>query len=185
MISTQETAFSAARQTVGRAPTSEQSALFASLHPLPSALQLSETEGESESCSDLQEKIKWTHEEIVMLHGILFDTCVDQLNDPETPLDEVLDCLRWIFSEPGKEASVFSFSNTLRLYQRPQAWGVREAIQAGLKRYLGERLARYPAWVAQAFWSDPDRFADELERNPQWINEGVRRFTRDGDLFAA
>ena len=131
------------------------------------------------------ERIVWTHEEVVMLHGILFDTCVDRLNDPETPLDEVVDCLRWIFSDSSKETQPFSFSNTLKLYQRPHARFVREAIQRGLTRYLSERLARYPTWVAEAFWSDPDRFADELDRNPQSINESVRRVSRAGDLFAA
>ena len=134
---------------------------------------------------DGEEPVAWTQEEIVMLHGILFDTCVDKLNDPETPLDEVVDWLRWIFSERGKETQAFSFANTLALYQRPPARFVREALQRGLQRYLSERLARYPAWVADAFWSDPDRFVDELDRNPQGINEALRRVARSGDLFAA
>jgi hypothetical protein len=185
MISTQETALTAARHGVGRVPTPAQSALFAGLRPPWSAPRSSATDGERELDDGSEEKIAWTHEEIVMLHGILFDTCVERLNDPETPLDEVIDCLRWIFSEPGKEANAFSFSNTLRLYQRPQAACVREAIQVGLARYLDERFTRYPAWVGDAFWSDPDRFADELERNPQWVNEALRRQARDGDLFAA
>jgi hypothetical protein len=62
---------------------------------------------------------------------------------------------------------------------------VRDAIQVGLANYLNERFTRYPAWVTEAFWSDPDRFAEELERNPQCVNEAVRRRSRDGDLFAA
>ena len=135
--------------------------------------------------ADDEEPVAWTQEEIVMLHGILFDTCVDKLIDPETPLDEVVDWLRWIFSERGKEAQAFSFSNALKLYQRPPARFIREALQHGLRRYLSERLARYPAWVAEAFWSDPDRFANELDRNPQGINEALRRVARSGDLFAA
>jgi hypothetical protein len=132
-----------------------------------------------------EEKIAWTPQAIVMLHGVLFDTAVEKLGDPETPLDEVIDCLRWIFSQPGKEAAPFSFATTLRLYQRPRAWRVREAIQAGLARYLAARLARYPAWVAAAFWADPDHFAEALERNPQWVNDSLRRRSLHGDLFAA
>jgi hypothetical protein len=158
-----------------------QSALFSGAQLVLS----SETEEEREASRELDEKVAWTHEEIVMLHGILFDSCVDKLEDPETPLDEVLDCLRWIFSEPGKEAKPFSFARTLKLYQRPHARFVREAIQAGLARYLTARLTRYPPWVAEAFWSDPDAFAEELERNPQCVNETLRRRSRDGDLFAA
>ena len=104
------------------------------------------------------------------------------MNDPETPLDEVVDCLRWIF-RPEQRNPTFSFSNTMSLYQRPPR-ATREVIQTGLKGYLTERLTCYPPWVSEAFWSDPDRFADELERNPQWINERVLRVARDGDLFA-
>jgi len=129
--------------------------------------------------------VAWAHDEIAMLHGVLFDTCVEKLADPETPLDEVLDCLRWIFSAPDKETAPFSFMSTLRLYQRPHARYVREALQTGVVRYLQARLTRYPPWVAAVFWSDPDWFASELERNPQWVNEGLRRRSRSGDLFAA
>lgn len=185
MVSIQETALSAAQQGVGRVPTPTQSALFAGAHPSWPAFRSSDAEGECELSNGSEEKIAWTQQEVVMLHGILFDTCVEKLDDPETPLDEVIDCLRWIFSEPGKEANAFSFANTLRLYQRPQAWRVREAIQVGLARYLNGRFTRYPAWVTEAFWSDPDWFAEELERNPQWVNEALRRRSRDGDLFAA
>ena len=182
MMNTQDMALVAVRPGARRAATPAQAALFAGAQLLPLA---SETEDEREAASESDEKIAWTHEEIVMLHGILFDTCVEKLNDPETPFDEVLDCLRWIFSEPGKEAEAFSFVSTLKLYQRPHARFVREAIQAGLARYLKARLTRYPPWVAEAFWSDPDWFAEELERNPQWVNETLRRHSRDGDLFAA
>jgi hypothetical protein len=183
MISTQDTAWPAARHAIARTPTPAQSALFAGLRPPRSATRLSATDGECDYGSG--DKIAWTHDEIVMLHAVLFDTCVERLNDPETPLDEVIDCLRWIFSEPRREGNAFSFSNTLRLYQRPQAWRVREAIQGGLTKYLNERFTRYPAWVGDAFWRDPDRFADELERTPQRVSEALRRRARDEDRFAA
>ena len=185
MISNQETRLPAARHGIGRAPMPAQSGLFAPAQTSRFAPPSSGTEDEREWDDDNVTRIEWTREEIVMLHGILFDTCVEKLNDSETPLDEVVDCLRWIFSEPGKEANAFSFSNTLKLYQRPGAWRVREAIEVGLANYLNGQFTRYPAWVAQAFWSDPDRFADELERNPQCVNEALRRRSRDGDLFAA
>jgi hypothetical protein len=146
--------------------------------------RLSDAVEDCEQTESRQERTEWTDEEIVMLHGILFDTCEEKLKDPETPLDEVIDCLRWIFSDTRKDDFAFSFSNTLKLYRRPNARDIREEMQSGVKRYLAERLKRYPSWVAEAFWSDPERFADELERNPQWINESLRRQARDGDLFA-
>jgi hypothetical protein len=183
MISSQDTAVPAARHAITRVPTPAQSALVTGLRPSASATRSCAADGECEQHSEA--KIAWTHDEIVMLHAVLFDTCVERLNDPETPLDEVIDCLRWIFSEPRREGNAFSFSNTLRLYQRPQAGHVREAIQVGLARYLDERFKRYPAWVGDAFWRDPDRFADELERTPQRVSEALRRRTRDGDRIAA
>jgi hypothetical protein len=182
MMNTQDISAVAMRPSLREAAMPTQSALFSGTQLM--ALS-SETEDEREVGGDSDERIAWTHDEIVMLHGILFDTCVEKLADPETPLDEVLDCLRWIFSEPGKDAAPFSFVRTLKLYQRLHARFVREAIQAGLARYLEARLTRYPPWVAGAFWSDPDCFAEELERNPQWVNETLRRHSRDGDLIAA
>ena len=183
MISTHDAAVSVALSS--GLPTTAQETVVLRPRPSRSTVRGSEAVDEGTLGKGCDEKSVWTHEEVVMLHGILFDTCVEQLGDPETPLDQVIDCLRWIFSEPARESQAFSFSTTLKLYQRPHARNVRAAIQGGLKRYLNERLARYPAWVAEAFWSDPDRFAEELERNPQWINERLRRVAHDGDLFAA
>jgi hypothetical protein len=184
MISNLEAALPAARHGASAAPTAAQPTLFGRERAAPTIVRVSDTADECGLVDRSEERIAWTQDEVVMLHGILFDTCVERLNDPETPLDEVVDCLRWIFSDSRNETQAFSFSNTLNLYQRPHPRYVREVMQTGLKGYLTERLARYPAWVAEAFWSDPDRFADELERNPQWINERVLRVARDGDLFA-
>jgi hypothetical protein len=182
MMNTQDRRSVALRRSTRRAAVPAQSPLFSGAQL---ASLLSVTEDARAADGECDETIAWTQEEIVLLHGILFDTCVEKLGDPETPLDEVLDCLRWIFSEPGKEAAPFSFVSTLRLYQRPHARFVREAIQAGLACYLRQRLMRYPPWVGEAFWSDPDAFAAELERNPQWVNETLRRHSRGQDLFAA
>lgn len=184
MISIPETALPAAHDGGSGAPPAAQSTLFRRERLAPSAARTSDVAGECSLADSAEERIVWTAEEVVMLHGILFDTCVERLSDAETPLDEVVDCLRWIFSDRNKETQAFSFSNTMRLYQRPHPCHVREVMQAGLKGYLTERLRRYPQWVAKAFWSDPDRLADELERNPQWIQERVRRVARDGDIFA-
>lgn len=185
-MSAANTAIRAARHGACRlATTAAQPALFDSEPaPLP-ATGLERASAEAEQSEQSEEGTEWSDEEIVALHGMLFDTCVEKLNDPETPLDELIEWLRWIFSEPGTENLAFSFSNTLKLYRRPPAREIRCEIQSGLRRYLTERLQRYPAWVAEAFWSDPDRFAGELERNPQWVNEGVRRHSRDGDMFVA
>ena len=182
MMNTRDITAVALRPSMREAAVPTQWALFSGTQLVPLSSEMEDEHGASD---ESDEKIAWTLEEIVMLHGVLFDDCVAKLADPETPLDEVLDCLRWIFSEPGREMAPFSFVSTLKLYQRPHARFVREAIHAGLARYLRARLTRYPPWVAEAFWSDPDWFAEELERNPQCVNETLRRHSRDGDLFAA
>jgi hypothetical protein len=149
-------------------------------------------------------------EEILLLHGILLDTCEEKLRNPDTPLDEVLDWLRWLFSEPEKDRLAFSFFNCVRLYgwRRHHDPGrtsgsehdffdtlvdsnvafrvraIRENVRPGLNRYLTRRLRRYPAWAAEAFWSDPERWAGELERNPQWLNRRIRAQCYAGDLFS-
>src|SRR5579862_4387704 len=139
MTSTQETALPAVR--VGRFSGASQSLLFRGGPTPRSASPVSEIEDEREAVDDSEATIEWTHEEVVMLHAILFDTSVEKLNDPKTSLDEVVDCLRWILSEPGKETQAFSFSNTLKLYQRRHPRYIREAIERGLKRYLNQRFA--------------------------------------------
>ena len=58
-------------------------------------------------------------------------------------------------------------------------------MQVGAQGLLDRAAHALSGVGREAFWSDPDRFAEELERNPQWINERVRRVARDGDLFAA
>jgi hypothetical protein len=117
---------------------------------------------------------QWTEQGILQLHGVLYDTCVEKLGDPETPLDEVLDWLRWVFSAPERENTAFSFISCLKLYQRPNPRALREAILTGVKNYLAQRLSAYPDWVAAAFWANPDWFAAQLDRHPQWLNEQLR-----------
>jgi hypothetical protein len=169
--------------TASRAGQVHQPTLFADAGTCVHRRPQHGDEEEESTFAELGAHWELSESDLARLHGALFDACEEQLREAETPLDEVLDCLRWILSERSKDNLAFSFSNTLKLYGRPDAQAIREEIQSGLKQYLAGRLRRYPAWVAEAFWADPDRFAAELERNPQWINEGVRRQGQDGDLF--
>jgi hypothetical protein len=65
------------------------------------------SEEENKSFAELGIHWAWEGKEIVKLHFVLLDEC-RRLADQETPLDEVIDILLWIRSEPGKEASSFS-----------------------------------------------------------------------------
>ena len=58
--------------------------------------------------------VEWSEEDIVFLHWRLLRQ-LSGLSDPETPLEEKLNVLRWVFSEHDKESRPFSFANCLRV----------------------------------------------------------------------
>jgi hypothetical protein len=123
----------------------------------------------------VDEEIEWTLIEIEQLHAVMFDVCLAQLSDPETPLDEVIDWLRWVISDPRKDSEAFSFNAVMRLHRRPDVRNLQETVREGSRNFLGSRLAAYPPAVADMFWHDPDYFASLLDRNPQWLNEALRK----------
>lgn len=137
----------------------------------------------------------WSEEEIVFLHWQLLHRVID-LSEPSTPLDEKIDILRWVFTEPQREQAPFSFSNCVRVVTlsplSPLPYcGVTntEEIRDWLKRYattwLRSTIDQYPLWVREAFLKNPQWFVQRLEKNPQWINEQVKKHSTDqGNLFA-
>src|SRR5262245_10908354 len=66
---------------------------------------------------DDEPRIDWTDDAIVHLHFLLLDEC-EKLADPETPLEEKLDILRWIYTDPEKDDAPFSFANCLKVFGR-------------------------------------------------------------------
>lgn len=143
---------------------------------------------------DLQgEPIDWSEKDIVQLHWRLLQE-VHHLADPNTPLEEKLDTLRWMFTERDKDALPFSFANCVRVVGcsplSPIAYcglvdadEIRAHVRHGLKTWLATTVARYPEWVRQAVAVHPVWVEDQLARNPQWINEQVREATTQRDLF--
>jgi hypothetical protein len=135
---------------------------------------------------------EWTEDDVVQLHWRLLLELRD-LADPETPLEVKLDTLRWIFTDPEKDAVPFSFANCLRVVGcsplSPTAYfgavdveDVRQWIRGQLKAWLGATLDRYPAWARQLVLANPQWVATQLERNPQWLNEQIKSH-QVGDLF--
>jgi hypothetical protein len=140
---------------------------------------------EEENKSFVELGMHWAlaRREIVKLHFVLLDEC-RKLADQETPLDEVIDILLWIRSEPGREASPFSFRNCVRLYSmaaNPNL--VREVIEELLPHWLNALAQRYPKWVWESLRTNPHWIAEQLQRNPQWVNESVHARGASGDLF--
>lgn len=57
---------------------------------------------------------EWTEDDVVQLHWRLLQELRD-LTDPDTPLEVKFDTLRWVFTDPDKDAVPFSFANCLRV----------------------------------------------------------------------
>jgi hypothetical protein len=143
---------------------------------------------------DDEPSVEWDEEDIVFLHWRLLKE-VSGLSDPETPLDEKFDTLRWIFTEPEKESRPFSFVNCLKVvgcsplsptpyFGLVDAEEMRDAIGGQVKAWLNATLNRYPPWVRDAVLSNPEWVESQLAKNPQWINEQVKKQSVQGDLFA-
>lgn len=138
--------------------------------------------------------IEWSEEDIVFLHWRLLQE-ISHLADPDKPLEEKFDTLRWIFTEREKDRQPFSFVNCLRVVGcsplSPIAYcglvdaqEVRDRIQNNLKAWLSATLERYPAWVREAVIRNPEWAEARLLKNPQWINEQLKRLSVQDDLFA-
>jgi len=138
--------------------------------------------------------VDWSEEDIVFLHWRLLQE-VRHLSNPDTPLEEKFDTLRWVFTEREKDGRPFSFVNCLRVVGcsplspiaycgRVDAEELRDHIRHGVKAWLGETVRRYPGWVRESIASNPGWIEARLAKNPQWINEQLKRMSTDGDLFA-
>jgi len=138
--------------------------------------------------------VEWSEEDVVFLHWRLLQE-VTHLADPDTPLEEKFDTLRWVFTEREKDGRPFSFVSCLRVVgcspMSPIAYcglvdaeELRDHIRNSVKAWLGETLQRYPDWVREAIAINPAWIEARLAKNPQWINEQLKRMSTEGDLFA-
>jgi hypothetical protein len=169
-------------------------ALFFGMEPSEALVSKSiDRDGLADSVTDGTD-VEWCDEEIVHLHWRLLKE-VNDLSDPDTPLEEKLDTLRWIFTEHEKDHLPFSFVNCLKVVgcspQSPIAYigmvdpgEVRESIRFQVADWLISTLRRYPSWVRDAVQRNPEWVERQLARNPQWINEQVKRRSVYGDLFS-
>jgi hypothetical protein len=138
--------------------------------------------------------IVWTNEEVVRLHCLLLGE-IQVLANPEAPLDEIFDVLRWIFTEPENDERPFSFASCLHVAAcdpestfpfcgRVHPDDVRDLIRQQLKKWFAASLARYPEWVCEAIRKNPLWAAMRLASDPQCINRQLRLQNIQGSLFA-
>ena len=172
---------------LGQTISSGSPALLQPVGPAPEAI-------DRVDALDDDTTVEWSEEDIVFLHWRLLKE-VGDLPDPETPLEEKLNTLRWVFTERDKESRPFSFVNCLNVvgcsplspapyFGLVDAEEIREAIRYQVKAWLNATLERYPSWVREAVFKNPEWVEARLEKNPQWINEQVKKHTVQGDLFA-
>ncbi|HQR22649.1 MAG TPA: hypothetical protein PKV98_17400 [Burkholderiaceae bacterium] len=135
--------------------------------------------------------IHWSVDDIVKLHMVLLDELA-RLADPVTPLEEKLDLLQWVYTEPECDGRPFSFANCIKLcgqsinphYGLMSAEDVRVELSRYVPRWLQESLSLYPEWLQQAVRSNPQWVWARLEENPQFINQQAKRAAKQGDLFS-
>lgn len=137
--------------------------------------------------------VEWSEEDVVFLHWRLLKE-LDALSNPATPLDDKIDTLRWVFTDPERDSQPFSFVNCLRVvgcsrlsptpfFGLLDADAIRGWIYYHVHGWLGATVARYPLWVRTAILQNPAWVESRLAKNPQWINEEIRKHTIQGDLF--
>jgi hypothetical protein len=132
----------------------------------------------------------------VLLHWRLLKE-IGRLADPETPLEEKFDTLRWVFTERDKDRRPFSFVSCLRvvgcspLSPLPycglvDAEEVRDVIRS---RHPPAGCAR-PCCAIPSMGARGHRGPPRLGRGPIWpatrsgSTKRVRRVALEGDLFA-
>lgn len=137
---------------------------------------------------------EWSEEDVVFLHWRLLQELGD-LSNPGTPLDEKLDALRWVFTDPEREGQPFSFVSCLKVvgcsplspmpyFGLVDAEEIRDWIRHQLRAWFDATIERYPSWVKDAILQNPDWVERRLAKNPQWINEEIKKRSNQGDFFA-
>ncbi|WP_426078241.1 hypothetical protein [Janthinobacterium sp. PSPC3-1] len=143
---------------------------------------------------DEEPEVFWDQKSIVELHWLLLKK-IEGLSDPQTPLEEKFELLRWIFTDGAHDQMPFSFVNCLEVVSKsplsPTAYfgtlssdDVRDWIASNVKGWLQASFGRYPAWIQSEIIHHPDWVAHQLEKNPQWINQKIKTSIVQTDLFS-
>jgi len=139
-------------------------------------------------CSDDEEVIEWTEEDIVRVHCVLLSD-VKRLANRKAPLAEKLELLLWVYTDPEKDKLPFSFANCVRVagcsplstfpyFGRMEPDDIRNLLLPSIKKWLGRTLKRYPTWVRDVLKHETRWLANRLSSNPQWINQELKRLSK-------
>jgi len=100
--------------------------------------------------------------------------CLDQLTFKEGAPFSFMRCIAAVTQSPLSPMPYFGTVDADEI----KLW-----IRCNAPRWMRETLARYPQWVQQEIYADPDRALRELDNNPRWINEELRARGVFGDFF--
>ncbi|MDB5924109.1 MAG: hypothetical protein JWN13_3045, partial [Betaproteobacteria bacterium] len=143
---------------LGQSVSSASSTLSQSVHSI--------AEASIAEALDDDTVVEWSEEDVVFLHWRLLRE-LSGLSDPETPLEEKLNVLHWVFTEHDKESRPFSFANCLRIvggsplspaphFGSVDVEEIRGWIRYHVKAWLHATVERYPSWVREAVFRNPE-----------------------------
>jgi hypothetical protein len=135
----------------------------------------------------------WSEDGVGVLHWVLLKDLVS-LHDPDTPLADKFELLRWVFTDSELDDNPFSFANCVKVVgcspHSPTAFfgaididDVRNWLRRKAKAWFWASIESYPEPVREQIVTNTDYVEMELRRNPQWLNEQLRRHWERGDLY--
>lgn len=168
-------------------PSAGQAALFEDLAPATqkAILKLVFTD---------EIEVEWSEEDVVYLHFFLLKK-IEKLGDPDTPLNERLDIVMWMFTDSKHDNDSFSFAacvNTVALsplsplpyYGMVDVEEIRNSLRSRARSWVLTTIAEYPLWIREQIIENTGWVESKLEMDPQWINKEIRKSRIQGDLFA-
>lgn len=121
---------------------------------------------------------------------------VKMLADPATSFSERIDILRWIFTEPERDALPFSFARCVELaslsalseYEyvgKLDLATLRDGIRRCAEPWLRGAFSIYPVWFRAEMVDNPEWVFKQISKDPQWLNKQLRARQNDAqpDLF--
>lgn len=121
---------------------------------------------------------------------------IEKLQDPETPIIEKIWTLNWIFTDPAKRDTAFSFDFCVKVMSLSPLSHLpyigdfdvddfRDAIRCRMKHWMRESLGRFPGWVQDLVRANPQCVVERLDGDPQYLNKQIRAHesSRTAHLF--
>lgn len=126
---------------------------------------------------------EWSEEAVTCLHCAALKH-IASLADPETPLAERFDLIRWIFTDRDDEPFSFVSCVMVAATSPLSPWPfvgkcdveeLRDWLRHQAKRWFLDAIKNYLEAVRREILLNTEAVAAQVERNPQWLNEQMRK----------